>query len=149
MQSIPLSRRSVLALGMAATVGGCLGSREGDPGSPSASDGTHGAIGMTDNHTSDRPNPSGLHQPLGGLEQAENVESFSERHNLTIDDGTVRVIIELEPGRELPEEYVVSVEDRYGRRIRGYVRIADLSELAVHEAVRAVRPPEPAEPMDQ
>lgn len=148
MLSTALSRRDFLALGIATTVGGCLGTQN-DRGIQRTTNSSEESITMSDNHRADRQTPSALHEPLGGLEQAEDNESFAEQHNLTVDDGTVRVVIELEPGHEPPEALIVSIEDRYGRRLRGYVRIAELSELAAHEAVRAVRPPEQAEPMDE
>jgi hypothetical protein len=91
------------------------------------------------------PDVDRLAEPLPGLLAADDRAAFAADHGLEYRDGAVSVVIRLEPGADLPEEYVVSVTTRRDGIVFAFVAVDDLEPLASDERVRLVGPPsEPA-----
>lgn len=89
------------------------------------------------------PEPSPLADPLPGLVEAGDRESYAQEHGLDYRtaEETVRVEIELTDDGTAPDEYLVEVQSEYAGRILATVAVNDLVDLALHDDVRIVRPP--------
>lgn len=146
------SRRAVLASLPVVAVAGCLSSAGGTPDGGDRTGTETATATPTDTPTPTReelverlPEPSPLAGSLTDLVAAADREATAEEYDLDYrpDDGTVRVVVELESGAELPNGYRVEVVDQYQNQVTAYVHVNDLVGLATHDGVRKVR--EPAE----
>ncbi|ELZ87350.1 hypothetical protein C453_03329 [Haloferax elongans ATCC BAA-1513] len=86
--------------------------------------------------------PSGLDSTLAGLVDANDRDAYADQHGLDYRDGTVTVVVELEPDRTLPESVDFEAERKRDRLVSGWVAVGDLTPLATHENVTLVRPPQ-------
>jgi len=91
------------------------------------------------------PTPSPMTGSLVDVVTAADRAAAADDHGLEFqpDDHSLRVAVELEAERELPDGYRVDIVDEYGGYVIAYVHVDDLVGLAIEDAVRKVqRPPE-------
>jgi hypothetical protein len=93
-----------------------------------------------------QPDCSRLADDLAGIVTAPDPIAAARAAGVTTVDGAVRVIVELEPDREIPADLPGIVEASYQQFVQVLVEPARLCELAGHAGVVAVRAPFPARP---
>lgn len=95
--------------------------------------------------------PDDLAPVLAQLVNASDRAAFAADHGLTYRNGTVRVVIELEPDATPPPEYDVREETAYTdagtRYVQAFVAVDDLAPLAAEPTVKRVRPPSTVHPV--
>ena len=126
----PHTRRRVIAASVAVLFAGCLGGRERGTEDPDA-----------DPSQSTGTASSKLASVLVDVARASDPEAVAETRGLRTRDGYVLVVVELRPDRTLPADPSVDVTGRSDDAVFAYVAYEDLTTLAAHENVSAVRPP--------
>lgn len=129
------TRRGVLAAGVAVLLTGCLGRRE-----RGASDTDAETPRQAERSATPTASPA-LASVLVDVARASDPESVADARGLRTRDGRVLVVVELRTGRTLPTEPSVDVTGRRDDAVFGYVAYEELTSLAAHENVSAVRPP--------
>lgn len=85
--------------------------------------------------------PAALESRLYGLVTAENRTAYAAARGLDLRNGSVLVVVELRPGRELPASFDVTVRSRYENLVQAFVPVGDLVPIAEHGNVSFVRTP--------
>ncbi len=102
------------------------------------------------NESLDSKRGDDLESPLIGLLNSSDKSSFAEQHDLTLKNGSIRVVIELVNTTEPPENYDINIESEYEveskKLIQGFVKLEDLKSLALKPEVSTVRTPEKSVP---
>ena len=87
----------------------------------------------------DYPN---LETCLYELSVSPNPARYAATHGLHYTEGRVRVVIELVSGQaEIPNNYHIQIEDRYGDLVQALVPISELRPLSKEPMVRLIRTP--------
>lgn len=86
--------------------------------------------------------PSSLDSTLYELVTSDNPKQYIKKHGLERKRDSVLVAIELQPEANPPETLIESIEVEQNDTVLAYVKIDNLLELAAHDAVSYVRPPE-------
>lgn len=90
--------------------------------------------------------PAALESRLYGLVTAENRTAYADSRRLDLRNGSVRVVVELRDGAELPASFDLTVESRYERLVQVFAPVDGLVPLADHGNVSYVRTPREAQP---
>lgn len=153
-------RTLVASIVVVVVLAGCLGSsgddvsRDSEPSPGGTTPEASPASELTTNATptvrtdgGSKRHPS-LESTLAELVDADDREDFADERGLTLRDGRVEVVVELQAGRELPEEFDVGVQSRHEHLLQAFVAVDDLVPLSEHENVSYVRLPHHAQPDD-
>jgi len=104
----------------------------------------------TDTRTVQTSTPAALDKPDDGshiesrlyqLATANDSAAFAREHDITIENGTVRVAVELRANRSLPEDGWLNVETRTDDQVLAWVPIDRLVSLSNCENITFVRTP--------
>lgn len=130
---------------LVAALSGCLG-----PFPPGADGGNDSIPSPT--KVADGPEKAteyaSLDSVLYGLATAENRTGYATAYDISLSDGRVEVVVELEEGRGLPDEFDVEVRSRYEHLVQAFVAVDDLVPLSGYENVSYVRLPRRPGPDD-
>jgi len=105
---------------------------------------TDGGENQTPETTAAKPAPSALDSRLYALTTADDPASYAETHGIEYRDGSVTVVVELEPGAALPREFDLTVTATADDRVQASVPVGQLIALAEHENTTVVRTPDAA-----
>lgn len=139
---ITLLLASMLTLGVLA---GCLAS-EPTPSAGTSLSPTQTHPTLSDSASGPPTNSSSLDPVLASLIEAENRTRYAQSNGLVLEEGRVRVIIELEPNATVPDQYELEIElslgTDTGTSVQAMVAVSDLEPLAHERGVVEVRPPQ-------
>lgn len=163
-------RRGVLRAGCGCVslvlFGGCVGeqpedaangsSSAADDGADSSSsenetesttaDGNAGEADRADSDDNGMTDRSPLSNSIAQVAGADNPEPVADAHDIEYRDGEVRVLVQLEPGGELPEDHISTVITELEGSVTAWVAVDSLVALGDDENVRSVRPVPATEP---
>lgn len=89
---------------------------------------------------------SPLSNVIARVADAADPEAVAAEYDIEYRDGTVRVLVQLEPGGELPEAHISKVATELDGAVIAWVHVDALVPLGDDEHVRSVRRVPPAEP---
>ncbi|SDJ90526.1 hypothetical protein SAMN05216226_111108 [Halovenus aranensis] len=122
--------------------GGTDGSSSENKTESTAADGNTGEADPTDS----MPERSPLSNGVAQVAAADNPEAVADAHDIEYRDGEVRVLVQLEPGGELPEDNISTVITELEGSVTAWVAVDSLVALGDDENVKSVRPVPATEP---
>lgn len=135
-----VDRRAVLLTVLWTVTAGCT-SGDDEPEQTPSDDETETA--------SPSPPERSSHEKIGsrlfGLVAAEDHEEYAERHGIELDDGRVKVTIELtSAAADVPE--AATVTSRFEHKVDAWVHVDDVVDIAEHSRVQFVHLPREPSP---
>ena len=74
--------------------------------------------------------------------QVQNPDEFAKTHGLYLEDGKVRVVIELHNSSDtIPDGYGATIETRHENRVQALVPVDSLMELSKEPSINFIRAP--------
>lgn len=105
--------------------------------------------GCVSNPSTDDELASKMRDPLPGLITADNRSAYAEQNNLTVEDGSVEVVVVVNTSTgstDALSQYFTTIQTTQDEQVIGFVPFDSLSDLATEEQVVIIRPPAEAEP---
>lgn len=103
----------------------------------------------SDDGDDDLPERSPLSTTIARLVKADDPEAYADKHDIPYRNGEVRILVQLEPDGEAPDEYISEVETELEGSLIAWVAVDAIVDLGDDGNVRSVRQVPPAETHDQ